>query len=104
MSPSPTALFSAYPTEQARFGGLRLVARDLGDRLDLSETLDLRDYAGVKRAFAPKAQVLALMQAIEAAGAPGAEVAALARALNLPQHIIERIAMWLLKYDFIRRV
>lgn len=103
MSPSPTALFSAYPTEQARFGGLRLVARDLTGRLGLSDTLDLRDYAGVKRAFAPKPQVLALMQAIDAAGPQGAAVADMARALNLPQHIIERIAMWLLKYDFIRR-
>ena len=79
------------------------MARDLTGRLGLSDTLDLRDYAGVKRAFAPKPQVLALMQAIEAAGAQGAAVADMARALNLPQHIIERIAMWLLKYDFIRR-
>lgn len=103
MSPSPTALFAAYPSELARFAGLRLVARDLTGRLGPDEMLDLRDYAGVKRIFAPKAQVLALYQAIETTGALGAEVEGLAKALNLPQHIIERIAMWLLKYDFIRR-
>lgn len=103
MSPSPTALFAAYPSELARFAGLRLVARDLTGRLGPDAMLDLRDYAGVKRIFAPKAQVLALYQAIEATGALGAEVQGLTKALNLPQHIIERIAMWLLKYDFIRR-
>lgn len=103
MSPSPTALFAAYPSELARFAGLRLVARDLTGRLGPDAMLDLRDYAGVKRIFAPKAQILALYQAIEAAGALGAEVESLTKALNLPQHIIERIAMWLLKYDFIRR-
>ncbi|NEY91315.1 glycosyltransferase family 4 protein [Tabrizicola oligotrophica] len=103
MSPSPTALFASYPTEKAGFAGLRLVARDLTGRLGPEEVLDLRDYAGVKRIFAQKAQVLAVLQAIEAAGLQGAEVGGLATGLNLPVHIIERIAMWLLKYDFIRR-
>lgn len=103
IAPSPTALFGSYPTELAGLGGKRLVARDLAGRLGVAETLDLRDYAGVKRVFAPKAQVLAVFQAIEGAGVRGAEVGALAKGLNVPTQIIERIAMWLLKYDFIRR-
>lgn len=103
IAPSPTALFAAYPTEFAGFAGKRLIARDMAGRLGPAETLDLRDYAGVKRIFAPKAQVLAVFQAIEGAGAQGAEVGVLAKGLNVPPHIIERIAMWLLKYDFIRR-
>jgi len=104
IAPSPTALFAAYPSEQARFDGLRLVARDLEGRLGVAETLELRDYAGVKRVFASKAQILAVFQAIEGAGAHGAEVAPLAKGLNVPPPVIERIVMWLLKYDFIRRV
>lgn len=102
-APSPTALFGSYPTELAGFATTRLVARDLSGRPGVAETMDLRDYAGVKRLFAPKAQVLAVFQAIEGAGLRGAEVAALSKGLNVPPHIIERIAMWLLKYDFIRR-
>jgi glycosyltransferase involved in cell wall biosynthesis len=103
IAPSPTALFGAYPTELAGFVDKRLIARDMTGRLGPAETLDLRDYAGVKRIFAPKAQVLAVFQAIEGAGGQGAEVSAVAKGLNVPPHIIERIAMWLLKYDFIRR-
>lgn len=103
MSPSPTALFAGYPTEKAGFSGLRLIARDLTGRIGPAEMLELRDYDGIKRVFAPKAQILAVFQAIEGAGAQGAEVLALSKGLNVPVHIIERITMWLLKYDFIRR-
>ena len=92
-----------YPSELARFAGKRLIARDLTGRLGPAETLDVRDYAGVKRVFAAKAQVLAVFQAIEGAGAQGAEVEVLAKGLTLPPPVIERILMWLSKYDFIRR-
>lgn len=104
IAPSPTALFGGYPTERASFANRRLVARDLTGRIGPAEMLDLRNYAGLKRVFAPKAQVLAVYQAIEGAGAQGADVAVIAKGLNVPQAIIERVAMWLLKYDFIRRV
>lgn len=103
VAPSPTALFGSYPTELASFADNRLVARDLTGRLGPAETLDVRDYAGVKRVFAPKAQVLAVFQAIEGAGMQGVTVETLAKGLNVPPQIIERVAMWLLKYDFIRR-
>jgi hypothetical protein len=97
-------LFGSYPTGFASFAEVALVARDLTGRLGPAETMDLRDYAGVKRVFAPKAQVLAVFQAIEGAGAQGARIAPLATGLGVPPHVIERIAMWLLKYDFIRRM
>jgi len=48
--------------------------------------------------------VLAVFQAIEGAGAQGAQVETMAKGLGAPPHVIERIAMWLLKYDFIRRI
>ena len=102
-APSPTALFGSYPTVQGGFAGQRLVARDITGRLGPAETMDVRDYAGVKRVFAPKAQVLAVFQAIEGAGVKGTELAALAKGLNVAPHVIERVLIWLLKYDFIRR-
>jgi glycosyltransferase involved in cell wall biosynthesis len=104
IAPSPTGLFGSYPTGFASFAEVALVARDLTGRLGPAEAMDLRDYAGVKRVFAPKAQVLAVFQAIEGAGAQGARIAPLATGLGVPPHVIERIAMWLLKYDFIRRM
>jgi glycosyltransferase involved in cell wall biosynthesis len=103
MNPSPTSLFAGYPTERVTFATTRLVARDLTGRIGPAEMLEVRDYAGVKRVFAPKAQILAVFQAIEGAGAAGAELATLSKGLNVPAHIIERIMMWLLKYDFVRR-
>lgn len=104
IAPSPTALFGSYPTTQGGFAGQRLVARDLTGRIGPAEMMDLRDYAGVKRVFAPKAQVLAVFQAVEGAGAQGTDLAALAAGLNAAPLIVERILIWLLKYDFIRRV
>lgn len=103
MSPSPTALFGSYPSEFAQFAGKRLIANDLSGRVGLEETLDVRNYQGVKRVFAARPQVLAIHQAIATAGPAGADVAELAKALAIPAHQIERVAMWLLKYDFIRR-
>mgnify|MGYP001443763475 CR=1 FL=1 len=104
IAPSPTALFGSYPTSQGGFAGQRLVARDLTGRIGPAEMMDLRDYAGVKRVFAPKAQVLAVFQAVEGAGAQGTDLATLAAGLNAAPLIVERILIWLLKYDFIRRV
>ena len=103
IAPSPTALFGSYPTTQGGFAGQRLVARDLTGRIGPAEMMDLRDYAGVKRVFAPKAQVLAVFQAVEGAGAQGTDLAALAKGLNAAPLVVERILIWLLKYDFIRR-
>lgn len=103
MSPSPTALFGSYPTEFAKLADHRLIARDLTGRIGVAETMDVRDYAGVKRIFAPKAQVLAVFQAIEGAGTQGTDIAALSKGLNVAPHFIERVVIWLLKYDFVRR-
>lgn len=103
MSPSPTALFGAYPTEFAQFGGQRLIARDLSGRPDLTQLLDVRNYEGVKRIFANRPQIAAVHAAVVAAGSTGTTVPDLAQTLSLPPHLIERVVIWLLKYDVIRR-
>lgn len=103
MSPSPTALFGAYPSERAKFDTCRLLACDLTGRLGIEETLEVRDYDGIKRIFAGKAQVRAVHQAIVGAGPAGTTAGLLGNALGLQPMVVERIAIWLLKYDFIRR-
>ncbi len=103
VAPSPTALFGNYPTEQSDFAGQRLVARDLGRRPGLTETLALRDYLGTRRIFAAPEQIAAVLAGVTAAGAAGVEAGVLAGQLNLPTLALDRILIWLLKYDFIRR-
>lgn len=103
MSPSPTALFGAYPTELVQFGTTRLVARDLTGRATLDEVLTTRNYEGVKRIFTPRPQIAAILAALTAAGPAGATGADLAQSLKLPAPAVDRAVIWLLKYDFIRR-
>lgn len=103
MSPSPTALFGAYPTELVHFGSTRLVARDTAARPPLDEVLSVRNYEGVKRIFLPRPQIAAVLAGLQAAGPAGATGAELARSLNIAPPAIDRALIWLLKYDFIRR-
>ena len=104
VSPSPTALFAAWPSEVADLATPRFAARDPAGHAGISAVLAARDYVGLKRIFAPEAQITALHSAVEAAGPAGTTRNALAYALRLPPAQVERILIWLLKYDFIRRV
>ncbi|NTT85394.1 glycosyltransferase family 4 protein [Tabrizicola fusiformis] len=104
VAPSPTALFAAWPSEVADLATPRFAARDLSGRADLEATLTARDYGGVKRMFAAPAQIAALLRAVTEAGPPGTSRDALAAQLRLAPASVERILIWLLKYDFIRRV
>ena len=104
VSPSPTALFAAWPSEVADLATPRFAARDLTGRAGLEATLAARDYGGLKRIFAAPAQIAAVLQAVTAAGVAGAARDSLATAAGLTPAATDRILIWLLKYDFIRRV
>ncbi len=109
VAPSPTALFGNYPTEQVNFAGQRFVARDLAGRPGLTDTLALRDYLGTRRIFAAPEQIAAVLAAITATSPTatsliGAEAATLATACGLSPLATDRVLIWLLKYDFIRRI
>ena len=104
VAPSPTLLFASYPTEQVDPGQCRYTATDLAGRPDLTELLALRNYAALNRLFAGQAQIAAILAAITGAGPTGAAVPDLARATGLTTMYVDRVLIWLLKYDFIRRL
>jgi len=103
VAPSPFGLFASYPTEQIGFAAGRYVAADLGTRPDIAATLALRDYGALKRIFESAAHIGAVHAAIVAGGAAGADRAAVEAVTGLGALTVERILIWLLKYDFIRR-
>ena len=103
IAPSPTALFAAYPSEQVGFLAARLIANDPTGRADLTEVLLARDYQGLKRMFAAPDQIAAVLTAISGAGHVGMVSGDILKATNLNQLTFDRIAIWLLKYGFVRR-
>ncbi|MBC7736167.1 MAG: glycosyltransferase family 4 protein, partial [Candidatus Saccharibacteria bacterium] len=103
VAPSPTLLFQSYPTEQIDPGHGRYVATDLTGRPGLTELLKLRNYAALHRLFAAEAQIAAVLAQITAE-ATGTTVAAIAQTTSLTPMYVNPIVMWLLKYDFIRRL
>ena len=101
VAPSPTALFGGYPTEQAGFASARFLAVDLTGRASLAEVLAVRNYQGLKRMFAAPDHIAAVLAAVRT-GAEGLSALETATGLRAPN--LERVLIWLLKYDFIRRV
>ncbi len=102
VAPSPTALFGGYPTEQVGFGTTRFAAVDLTGRATLAEVLSLRNYQGLKRMFAAPEHIAAILGAVTMQAGVG--LADLETATGLRGPNIERMLIWLLKYDFIRRI
>ena len=100
IAPSPTALFGGYPSERANFVDTRFFASDLAGRAGLADVLAVRNYQGLKRMFASPDHIAAVLAAV-AAGSAG--LAGIAAATGLKAQGVERILIWLLKYDFIRR-
>ena len=104
VAPSPTLLFQSYPTEQTDPARDLYVATDLAGRPGVSEMLKLRNYAALNRLFAGEPQITAVLAVIAGTGSNGATTVAIAEATTLKPLYIDRVLIWLLKYDFIRRV
>jgi len=103
IAPSPTLLFAGYPSEIADLERQSFVVSDLTDRASLAEVLKIRNYQGLNRTFAPPEHLAAVLASISARTPQGTGVAAIAEATGFPAMVVDRILMWLLKYDFIRR-
>ncbi|MEO8242062.1 MAG: glycosyltransferase family 4 protein [bacterium] len=103
VAPSPGLLFASYPSETANPSAERFVANDQGTRPDLHDMLALRNYTALNRMFAGETQIEQVLAAVKAAGASGAEVASIVATTGLQEMYVDRVLMWLLKYDFIRR-
>lgn len=101
VAPSPTALFGGYPSQRTGFAGVRFVATDLTGRAGLADVLAVRNYKGLKRMFASPDHIAAVLAAVTAGAAGLPEIEA---ATGLKAQGAERILIWLLKYDFVRRV
>lgn len=100
IGPSPSLLFGSYPTAAAEPGKERFVATGRSVETPLAEMLAIRNYQGLNRIFAEPGQIAAVLAAIEAGQADVAKIAAASR---LPPIIVERVMVWLLKYDYVRR-
>ena len=103
IAPSPTALFASYPTQQVTFADTRFIAADLNHRIGLAEVLALRNFEALNRVFAPPDRIAAVLAEVTDAGTDGAGLNQIARSAGLKRQATERILIWLLKYDFIRR-
>ncbi len=104
IAPSPTLLFAAYPTEVSDPGLGRFAACDLTGRAQLAEVLALRNYAALNRLFAGEDQIAAILAAVTSAGPAGTTVAAISSTTDFRPMFVDRVLIWLLKYDFIRRL
>ena len=104
VAPSPTLLFASYPTETANTQEGRFAACDLTGRLGLKEVLALRNYPALNRIFASETSIAAILAKIAAQGAKGATAAEIVAGSDLKPMFLDRVIMWLLKYDFIRRL
>jgi hypothetical protein len=100
VGPSPSLLFAGYPTETASLATEAFHAPDRSGLPDLAEVLALRNYQGLNRIFAEPAQIGAIYAAVQAGHH---SVEAISKATKLRDIFVERVLMWLLKYDFIRR-
>jgi hypothetical protein len=102
VAPAPTLLFGGYPSEVADPARNHFVACDLTGRPTLAQVLALRNYAALNRFFAGPEQIAAVLGTVTRAASP-ADVQTIATATGLNPMYVDRVLMWLLKYDFIRR-
>ena len=98
IAPSPSLLFGSYPTAALQAG--QEVYHANPEAPPLEQVLGLRNYQGLNRIFAEPAQIAAVLAAVTAGAG---SVAAVVEVTKLAPMLIERVVIWLLKYDFIRR-
>ena len=99
-APAPGLFFHGYPTRQGAEADRIFRGRPRADRPDLSTTLGLRNYEGMKRLIERRDRIVAVLEALENAGPAGATLSALAAGAKVPERATARILYWLMKYDF----
>ncbi len=101
IAPSPSLLFASYPSEVAQLGADRFTAPDRTGQVGLEEMLTLRNYAGLNHIFTQPPRIAAVYSAVVGGDDT---VQAIAKTAQMPVMMVERTLMWLLKYDFVRRI
>jgi hypothetical protein len=101
-APSPGVFFTAYPSRTGPTQGLRYraTARAAG-MPGVTEMLALRDYQKLRRQIESPQRAQALFDRIAAGGPRGARLEDAAPAARVPLRAAQRLALWLLKYDYI---
>lgn len=103
IAPAPTLLFGNYPTLVTEPAKDRFVARNLKGRRSLQEVLKLRNYQALNRIFANPEAIGQVLEAVARAGEAGCDTASICAATRMKPIFVDRVLMWLLKYDFISR-
>ena len=101
VAPSPMRIFADYPTEARGFAGQTVAANP--DRRHRPEDLfQLRGYARGREPFMTLASVVRIWTLVVSAQEGGVLTEELARLVGQSVVDVDRVLIWLLKYDFIR--
>lgn len=100
IAPSPGLLFGGYPSTTAKPAAETFEATSRAERTPLAAVLALRNYQGLNRIFAEPKVIEAVHDAVRAGHATLQDIA---KTTGLAPIVIERVLIWLLKYDFLRR-
>lgn len=98
VAPSPMSYLAGFPTGQLPRGAL---FRWRGGRVPVARVFALRDYAVTRRVFETGPDLLAVAEALQAAGRADAQTLAHGTGFGILK--VERCLLWLLKYDFAER-
>lgn len=96
--PSAFAAFAAWPSQRVTAGMLRVVATPAAGRAGIDDILTLRRQQEFKRALETDERMHRVLAALRAAPGPLTS-GQMAKQLNMPVLAIERVALWLVKYD-----
>ncbi|TWI37965.1 glycosyl transferase family 1 [Paracoccus sulfuroxidans] len=96
--PSAFATFAAWPSQRIKAGMLRVAATPAEGRAGIDEILTLRRHHEFKRGLETDERFHKVLAALRAAPGPLTS-GQLAKSLNLPVLAIERVVLWLVKYD-----
>lgn len=102
IGPAVDEMFAAYPTAFAPPD--RRLAATPGPGPTPTEMFTLRAYAVRRRLIENPGRIETVLAAFATTGPQGATEAEIASAARLPQPVVARIALWLLKYGYLTEV
>lgn len=100
VAPPAFHIFDAYPTQQGGMGRLRYVASPGG--ADAGQVYDIRRLSTILRFTTMREDVVDAQARIVAAGENGIDLKELSSAMGKQHRVMERVLIWLMKYDLIR--
>lgn len=102
VGPAVDEMFAGYPTGFAADN--RRLAAMPGPTLAPAEMFGLRNYASRRRLVEDPIRLASILAAYAATGPDGATEAEIAATARLPQAVVARAALWLLKYGYLTEI